>query len=198
MRKRIAAMLTGVFLLFLLTACSNLNTGSAVNETETESYEVDAQAATLTIAGQGSETVVYTAEAFQEMELETHQYSGRNKTVENTRIFKTYTGIDLKTILKESGFEEDGAIIQVVCSDGYTREYVVEDLYGLYSFKDNETDDKEEVNPMLVVQEDEDLEYPSRFMLVYGQQDYDTNDTMDFNMQGWLSYIQYIEVSYQE
>ncbi len=108
--------------------------------------------------------------------------------------------MDLKTLMKDAGFKTDGASFKVVCSDGYTREYYVDELYGKYAFEDNDSDKKKEVDPVIaVVEQDEDSEYPSPFKLVYGQADYDTytNDSQDYNVQGWGSYIQYIEVSYK-
>ena len=131
---------------------------------------------------------------------EKNTYSGRNKKVQNARIFEEYEGVDLKTLMKDAGVKTDGASFKVVCSDGYTREYYVDELYGKYAFEDNDSDKKKEVDPVIaVVEQDEDSEYPSPFKLVYGQADYDTytNDSQDYNVQGWGSYIQYIEVSYK-
>lgn len=193
MKKKITVLFLILLVIVSAAACQKT---TQETEKELETYAIDEQAETLTIAGAGYQTVVYTVEEFQKMKMETHQYSGRNKTVENARIFETYTGVDLKTLLKQSGFPEDGAMLKLICSDGYTRRYTVDDLYGLYAFQDNKTDEKEEVNPMIVLLSEEELEYPSRFQLVYGQEDYDTQNSMDFNTQGWAHYIQYIEVSY--
>lgn len=189
MKKKLIVLLS-VLMMMLCAACG----GSK----EVPEYDIDPEATTLTVVTAGKEPVVLTAEDVEAMGVMTNEYSGRNKTVENARIFCTYKGVDLKKFLEEAGFKSDDAIIKVVCGDGYTREYEVDDLYGLYTFESNDDDDCKEVNPMIAFKEREDGdEYPSPFKLVYGQKDYDTNDTQDFNMQGWATYIQYIEVSYE-
>lgn len=189
MKKKLTLLLSLV-LMVLLMACG----GSK----EVPEYDIDPEATTLTVVTAGKDPVVLTKEDVEAMGVMTIDYSGRNKTVENARVFSTYTGVDLKTFLEKAGFRSEDAIIKVVCGDGYTREYEVDDLYGLYSFKSNKDNDCQEVNPMIAFTEREDGdEYPSPFKIVYGQKDYDTNDTQDFNMQGWATYIQYIEVSYE-
>ena len=189
MKKRIVLLLS-LIMLMLFAGCGA--------KEELPEYEIDPAATTLTVVTAGKDPVILTAEDVEAMGVMTNDYSGRNKTVKNARVFSTYKGVDLRTFLEEAGFKSKDAIIKVVCGDGYTREYEVDDLYGLYSFESNNNNDCKEVNPMIAFKEREDGDdYPSPFKLVYGQKDYDTNDTQDFNMQGWATYIQYIEVSYE-
>lgn len=81
--------------------------------------------------------------------------------------------------------------MKVICSDGYSREYETEDLSGLYAFADEEDTEGTKVEPILAIEE-KDGEKIIR--LVYGQEDYDSPETKDFNMQGWASWIEKIEV----
>lgn len=185
-----------VFSLAVFTGCQQGDSGSSSDMSE---YSVDEQAVTLTVMGADHEDVVYSKEDITKLGLTENTYSGRSKKVQNARQFLTFSGIDVNTLLENAGYKTEGAVIKVICSDGYVREYDVEDdLYGKYTFSDNETDNKTEVIPMIaVVEEDSESEYPSPFKLVYGQEDYDTNESQDFNMQGWASYIQCIQVSYR-
>ena len=199
--KRIWTLLLCIMIMFSLAAFTGCGQESDESTEDTAlEYTIDKQAVTLTIMSAGKEDVVYTAEDLQQMGLTENTYSGRSKKVQNARQFATYSGVDVNTLLQNAGYDTENIVIKVICSDGYTREYdVADDLYGKYTFSDNETDNKTEVIPMIaVVQADESSEYPAPFKLVYGQEDYDTNDSQDFNMQGWASYIQCIQVSYDD
>ena len=200
--KRLTAVLLCMIMVLSFAACGgdsgNSDQGSGDSSKAVE-YKVDPEATTLTVSD-GKTQKEYTADELKKLGTEKNTYSGRNKKVQNARIFEEYEGVDLKTLMKDAGFKTDGASFKVVCSDGYTREYYVDDLYGKYAFEDNDSDKKKKVDPVIaVVEQDEDSEYPSPFKLVYGQADYDTytNDSQDYNVQGWGSYIQYIEVSYK-
>lgn len=193
--KKVTKILLCFLLVFTLTACQGGTSGKEENN-ELPAYTVDPQAVTLTVAGTGAETIVYTAEDLAKLGTVTYSYSGRNKQVENARQFFEFTGVELSKVLKASGFDIEDVNIKVVCGDNYTREYSVEDLYELYTYEDNETDNKEEVLPMIAILEPSDeAEYPSPFKLIYGQEDWDTLSAQDFNMQGWATYIQYIEIT---
>lgn len=199
--KKLLTILLAFIMIFSFAACGGSDAQEPADASGVQEYVVDENAETLTVAGAGHEAVVFAAEDLEKLGTVTLDYSGRNKEVQNARQFFTYTGVELNKVLEAAGFETDDAIIKVTCSDGYTREYEVEDLYGLYTFESNENDNKTEVVPIIAIQEnmtEKGMEYPSPFKLVYGQADYDTQDAQDFNMQGWMTFIQYIEVSYEE
>ena len=197
--KKILTLLLCLVMAFSFAACTD-NSNQSANEGQQEelTYTIDEEATTLTIMGVGHDPVVYTADDLKEMGTHTITYSGRNKKVENARQFETFTGVELNLVLQEAGYDPEDAVLKIICADGYTREYEVEDLYGLYSFQDNESDEYIEVIPMIAIT-DAYTEYPSPFKLVYGQEDYDTytNATQDFNTQGWATYIQCIQVTYE-
>lgn len=191
--KRIVTLMICIMVAFSLAAC-----GSSEKKEEIPEYTIDTEAVTLTIAGEGHESVTYEVSDLEKIGTIENTYSGRNKDVENKRQIKTFTGVELNTLLQEAGFETEGACMKIICSDGYTREYTLQDLYGLYAFE-GDSDKKTEVPPMIAIQENQtvkDKSYPSPFRLVYGQQDYDSKETQDFNMQGWATFVQYIEISY--
>lgn len=192
--KRLLVLTISLVMVLTMAACES---GDKDNKSKFPEYKIDPQAITLTVEGQNGEKKVFTEEELKKLGTETHSYSGRNKSVENARQFFTYEGVDLKKVLKAAGLKPEGAGIKVLCADGYTREYQVDELYDLYYFPNNETDDKEKVTPMIaLVPADGSEKYPSPFKMVHGQEDYDTATTMDFNMQGWASYMQYIQVAY--
>ena len=212
-RKKIfSIILAAVMVLvmsFSLAGCGSDDAGSSTDSSESQktAYTVDKEAVTLTISD-GSTEKVYSKEDIEKLGTETHTYSGRSKSVENARFFSEYTGVDLKKLIKDAGFDPEGASIKVICSDNYTKEFSVDSLYGLYAFKDNESDDKVEVPAMIaIIDPDSDdntgsksdkKSYPAPFRLVAGQADWDTytNDSQDYNVQNWASYVQYIEVSH--
>lgn len=194
--KRFIVILMSAVLVMGMAACSSeesKDTGKSYPD-----YTIDENATTLTIEGEGKDPVVLTVEDFEKIGLEERTYSGRNKQVENARQFLTYSGVDLDELLEYAGFKTEGAELYVVCSDGYTREYELDELHELYAYSSNENDNKELIAPMIAILEDDpESEYPCPFKLVYGQESYDTLKSQDFNMQGWLYYIQYIYVSYE-
>lgn len=198
--KKLCLLLICALMICSFTACGSSQTEES-SASDVPAYAVDENATTLTVAGADRDTVVYTTEDLEKMGTVTLQYSGRNKEVQDARQFNTYTGVELNTLLQNAGFETENAVIKITCSDGYTREYDVEDLYGLYTYESNDNDNKTEIVPMIAIQEnmsEKGMEYPSPFKLVFGQADYDNSESMDFNMQGWATFIQYIEVSYNE
>ena len=200
MKKAIVLTMVMALLVTGVTGCTS-GTDSNNDKDSAKSYPdyvIDENATTLTIEGEGHEAVVLTVEDFQKLDQVTRTYSGRNKQVENARQFLTYTGVDLDELLEYAGYETEGAVLYVMCSDDYTREYELEDLHELYAFSSNDNDEKEEIAPMIALLEDDpESEYPCPFKLVYGQESYDTLKSQDFNMQGWLYYLQYIYVSYE-
>lgn len=198
MKRTIVLTMMMAVMVVGMTACSSEDSKKQDTAKSYPEYTVDEAATTLTIEGEGQETVVLTVEDFEKIGMVERTYSGRNKQVENARQFLTYTGVDLDELLEYAGYETEGAELYVVCSDGYTREYSLDDLHELYAYSSNENDNKEEIEPMIAVLEDDpESEYPCPFKLVYGQESYDTLKAQDFNMQGWLYYLQYIYVSYE-
>ena len=200
MKKLIVLTMMVAVMVASVAGCSSGSSSDkdADKEKTYPEYEIDESATTLTIEGEGQETVVLMVEDFQKLDQIERTYSGRNKQVENARQFLTYTGVDLDDLLEYAGYETEGAILYVMCSDGYTREYDLDDLHNLYAFSSNDNDEKTEIAPMIaLLEEDVESEYPCPFKLVYGQASYDTLKTQDFNMQGWLYYLQYIYVSYE-
>lgn len=199
--KKILSILLVIVMAFSMAACADNDVQSRSEQDKQKmEYTTDVNATTLTIMGTNHETVVFDAADLENMGTITVTYSGRNKVVQNARQFESFTGVPLDTVFNEAGFSVENATMKVICSDGYTREYDVEDLFGLYAFADNESDDKTEVVPIIaIVDASENSEYPAPFRLVYGQEDYDTytNETQDYNTQGWASYIQCIQVSYE-
>ena len=188
--KKWIALITCLMIALSMGACGE-------EEKETSEYQVDPQATTLIVEGEKGEATAFTEGELKELGTVTLSYSGRSKSVENARQFFTYEGVELGKVLKAAGIEPEGARMKVYCSDGYTREYDVDELYEMYYFPDNETDDKEKVLPMItIIPADGTEEYPCPFRLIHGQKDYDTAGAMDFNMQGWASYMQYIRVTH--
>lgn len=196
MRKKLSVLFLALLLCLTMISCGGQEEKGEASRREESVYRVDPQSEMLTILGSEGETV-YTREELENLGLEERTYSGRDKKVKNARQFFTFSGVDLGVLLEDAGYETDGGSMKVFCSDGYVREYDLEDLFELYSYQDNDGDDCERIPPMIAVtDEEEGWEYPSSFRLVYGQADYDTETSMDFNMQGWACYVQCIELHY--
>ncbi len=184
-------------LLVSLTACSRSDENRTDEKAAAASYKIDPEAATLTITGPQKDPVVYTEEDLRGLGLQTRTYSARGKEVKNARQFLTFSGVDLDTLLENAGYARTDASMKVFCSDGYVREYDVEDLFDLYTYEEADSAEGVPAAPMLALaDEEEGWGYPCPFRLVYGQADYDGPDSMDFNMQGWARYVQCIEISY--
>lgn len=163
----------------------------------------DKTAVILTVSGTQGEKE-YSLEQLEELGMETCSYSGRNKENNNERQVREYTGVKIRTLLEDAGYGKPGETMKVICSDGYSREYELDSLYDLYFFNGEDAKKGDPVEPMLeVIQEGESMgndkiyhaDEGSPLRLVFGQTDYDSDYTMDFNMQGWASYVEKIEVS---
>lgn len=194
--KKLWVILILMIMLFSLGGCGKDDAAdNNAAEKPASEYKVDPKSEDLTITD-GKETVVFRPSDLEKMGTKKITYSGRNKRVKNARVFKTYEGVELKKVIEEAGFDTEKATMKVICSDKYSREYRIDDLYGLYSYKNNESNKKIEVYPMIALVYKDDAGYPSPFKLAYGQADYDDydNNEQDFNMQGWASYVQYIEM----
>ncbi|MGI6721134.1 MAG: molybdopterin-dependent oxidoreductase [Anaerovoracaceae bacterium] len=199
MKKKIFAVILCLVVAFSLVACGSSSNDKAQDDGSQKAG--NASKATLTITGdQGDHG--YSLADLKAMKQETHDYSGRNKTHGNKRFTSRYTGVDLKTLLSDAGYG-DAKEIKVSCSDGYSREYDVDSLYGLYYFPDENTAKGEKVPPMIAIvkkgtrmgsNKDFNPDKGTPLRLVYGQEDFDSKDTMDFNMQGWAAYVKKIEV----
>lgn len=193
------------FIVFLLLAAMLTGCGGDQGQKQTQTTEA-AEGNTeyvLTISGSEGEKT-YTVPELEQLGLETHSYSGRNKENNNERQVREYTGISLTKLLKDAGYSAESETIKVICSDGYSREYELSSLLDLYFFDGEKAKKGEKVEPMLaVITEGEsmgnDKTYKSSegspLRLVFGQADYDSSYTMDFNMQGWASYVEKIEVT---
>lgn len=157
----------------------------------------------LTVCGYGGKETTYSLADLDNLGMETVKFSGRNKENNNERQVREYTGVGLKKLLEDAGYGKDGEIIKVTCSDGYAREYETDSLYGLCFFDGEKAEKGKNVEPLLaVIREGEsignDKTYSEKdgspLRLIYGQAEYDSDYTKDFNMQGWASYVEKIEV----
>ena len=200
--KRKSQFIAALLLVFalLLSGC-----GDGSGDSQTQAGDKAASGETvLTISGYNGDEKTYTYGELEALGMVTHSYSGRNKENNNERQIREYTGVPLKTLLEDAGYGKEKETIKVVCSDGYTREYGTDSLSDLY-FYDGETAEKgEPVETILAMLRDGDnmgndtvykTEDGSPLRLVFGQTDYDSEYTKDFNMQGWASYVEKIEVS---
>lgn len=132
----------------------------------------------------------------------TNQYSGRSKADNNTRVIGEYTGVPLYKLFDKAGYE-DVKVFMVICSDGYTKEYEMDQLNDLYFFKNDADTKGTKVEPILAIVNNEALSSKddgfnpadgTPLRIVFGQRNYDSKDTKDFNMQGWASFIETIVV----
>lgn len=201
--KSIVTILMCVTMCFVFAACGSDSEEVAEQPQTTEAAAtIDPEGTDLTVKGDDFEKT-YTADDLTALGTETIRYSGRNKKVENARVFQEKTGVDLKTVLADAGLPEskmDKAVLKVTASDEYVNEYELAELYeGKIAFADNDSDKGKEVGAMIAIC-DEEGDYPSPFQIVFGQADYDKfdNSAQDFNVQNWGSYIQIIEVSIDE
>lgn len=200
--KRKSQFIAALLLVFalLLSGC-----GGSQQDTQNQTGDKAASGETvLTISGYNGDEKTYTYGDLEAMGMDTYSYSGRNKENNNERQIREYTGVPLKTLLEDAGYGKEGETIKVICSDGYTREYGTDSLYDLYFYDGEEAEKGEPVETILAMMQDGDdmgndnvykTEDGSPLRLVFGQTDYDSEYTKDFNMQGWASYVEKIEVS---
>lgn len=195
--KKLTAFILTLVMIFSFASCGdsgskNENTDVPVNDTET----------ILTVTGYKDETT-FSLSDLKKTGIKEYTFSGRNKENNNERQIRKYSGIELKTVLQNAGYSDDNDTILITCGDGYSREYALKDLNNLYYYKDKTTEKGELVPPILaVMDEGEDLGNDSKYdsksgsplRFVFGQTDYDSDYTKDFNMQGWASYVEKIEV----
>lgn len=196
-KLQLIAVLTLAFML-LLSGC-----GSGQSEKQTGD-ETSQGEAVLTVSGYQGEDKSYTYEDLESLGIKTYSYSGRNKENNNERQVREYSGVSLKEVLEDAGYGKEGENLKVVCSDGYAREYEADSLYDLYFYDGEKAEKGEIVEPILAMMKDGDemgndktykKEDGSPLRLVFGQTDYDSEYTKDFNMQGWAAYVERIEVS---
>lgn len=196
-----------IAILVLITALLLGSCSGGDKEQATKSTAADQEGGTktiLTISGYSGKETAYSQNDLEKLGTETLKFSGRNKENNNERQVREYTGVALKKLLKDAGFGKAGETIKVTCSDGYTREYEADSLYELYCFDGQKAEKGKKVEPLLAIIQDgesigNDKTYSAKdgspLRLVYGQTDYDSDYTKDFNMQGWASYVEKIEVS---
>ncbi len=202
-RKRYGAAIALLLaMLLILGGCGGSENDATKGAAEESASSQADSSPVLTISSDKGETV-YTLAELQALGMETHQYSGRNKEQNNERQVREYTGVLLEKLLKDAGIKTEGAILKVTCSDGYAREYEMDNLSELYFFDGEDAKKGEAVPPMLaVISEGDNMGNDkiyhktdgSPLRLVYGQADYDSDYTKDFNMQGWACYVETIEV----
>jgi hypothetical protein len=192
-------MLTALLLTVVLAAALAGCSGSRHAEAGSAEKTADT---VLTIEEEGGgNAVYYSVKELKEVGTVTRTYSGRSKSSKGKRTTVKYTGVDLRTLLDKSGCE-DAETIKVSCSDGYTREYQLENLDNLYCFKGSGSE-KEKVKPMIAIvkkgtrlgnNRNFDPNDGTPLRLVCGQAEYDSDESMDFNMQNWAGYVETIEV----
>jgi len=198
MSKKIIALILCMIMAIMAVGCGS-------SETSSEDTNNDSSGSTkvLTILKTGSDkSTEMTTDDVKKLGTVTQSYSGRNKSNNNKRIIKKYTGVDLKKLLEKAGYK-NAKVIKITASDGYTKEYEIATLYDLYAYKDEKSTKGTKVNPIIAIakegtqmgsNEDFDPNDGMPLQLVYGQADYDSEDTKDFNMQGWVAYVEKIEV----
>ena len=185
--KRVMAASLCIIIALAFSACGNGDS----NQSENKDSEKEKSEAALVITGYNDDKTEFSLEDIEEMGTETYIFSGRDKKAGNERQIQEFKGVPLAEVLEAAGYGKSGETMKVICSDGYSREYETEDLSGLYAFADEEDTEGTKVEPILAIEE-KDGEKIIR--LVYGQEDYDSPETKDFNMQGWASWIEKIEV----
>jgi len=185
--KRIMAASLCIIIALAFSACGSGDS----NESDNNGSGKEKSEAALVITGYNDDKTEFSLEDIEEMGTETYIFSGRDKKAGNERQIQEFKGVPLAEVLEAAGYGKSGETMKVICSDGYSREYETEDLSGLYAFADEEDTEGTKVEPILAIEE-KDGEKIIR--LVYGQEDYDSPETKDFNMQGWASWIEKIEV----
>lgn len=195
--RKLTPLILILVIILSFAACDNADSKQGEPDASTNSTET-----ILTVTGYNDEAT-FTLGDIEKIGIDTYTFSGRNKENNNERQIRKYTGIQLKSVLEKAGYNKDDDVILITCSDGYSREYVLKELYDLYYFKDKTTEKGEVVPPVLAVMNDgEDMGNESKYnsedgsplRLIFGQTDYDSDYTKDFNMQGWASYVEKIEV----
>lgn len=198
--KRILTIVICIVMAVIAIACGN---GSDNSQEQTGTDSGTNGKVILEIQGEdSSQTCQMSLADIKKIGTTTIQYSARSKEENNKRIIEKYTGVELSKIFAKAGFQ-DVKIFKVICSDGYTKEYEMDQLNDLYAFK-NDTDTKgKKVKPILAIVKNEELsskdaDFDSAdgtpLRLVFGQESYDTKETKDFNMQGWASFVETIVV----
>ena len=163
----------------------------------------DAKEYSVTLKGSGlKEEVVFTETDIRNMKTETFTYSFRNKEKNNERQYAELTGVPLNTLLKAAGWNGTADTLRINCSDGYSNKYKLSEINGLFAYPED-GGDPVKVPAMLAVLEEgsymgKDLYYKHDdgppFRLIYGQEDYDSDFTKDFNSQGWGYYVTELKV----
>ena len=185
-----------LLLVFSLAACTSTTESTKETETtEVTEATVDPQSEVLSIVQDGNVVKAYSVDELKALGTETYNYSGRSKKNDGARVIKTYEGVKLETILKDAGIDAAGCTLTCIAADGYTKEFAFDDINTLYAFADETSTDKTEVPAIIAIGEaKDDAEYPSVFQIVFGQADYDSEESADFNMTSWVSYLVNIEV----
>lgn len=181
------------------TSAAKENSQEVVKATKEEKQE-----GILTIKGSGvSNSITLSMSELNDLGVETYTYSGRSKENDNKRQSISCTGIPVIKILEKAGWNGKANTLKITCSDGYTGKYKISEINGFLAFSDDK-DVKGKVVPAMlsILQEGQDLgkgvtykaSNGSPLRLVYGQEDYDTEEMKDFNMQGWGFYVKELEV----
>lgn len=201
--RKILVALLAAFTMMAVAGCGGGSESGGNEATLPEGYEPGTEKILTVATADGTETE-YSEADLVDMGMVEYQYSGRNKEQSNERQIRTYMGVALDTLFDAAGADEVTSFI-VVCSDGYTREYDMATLSDLYFFENNDDGTEgQSVPPMLaLLQAGEEMGNDKTYdpkdgnplRLVFGQESYDSSETMDFNMQGWANYVERIEIT---
>ena len=172
---------------------------STASESDGKQEEQPAEKYSIKLSGSGLKgEVVFSEQDIKNMAAESGTYSFRNKEKNNIRQFTTFSGVPITTLLKAAGWDGTSDILRITCSDGYSNRYKISEINDLYSYPDSSGTQGTKVPAMIAILEEgsymgNDLYYHhsegSPFRLIYGQEDFDSDFTKDFNMQGWGYYI---------
>lgn len=193
----------------------SIDAASVQNKTEVQSSSVKVEKTqknenqqtdkySIKISGSGLSGEVVLSEAdIRNLATESYSYSFRNKEKNNARQYGTFKGVSVSALLKAAGWNGTSDKLRITCTDGYSNRYKLSEINALYTYQEgSETSDTKV--PALIAVLDEgsyignDLYYHyddgPPFRLIYGQEDYDSDFTKDFNMQGWGYYISEISI----
>ncbi|MGI6721135.1 MAG: hypothetical protein ACOX4I_01045 [Anaerovoracaceae bacterium] len=135
----------------------------------------------------GSKVQYYTASRLKSLGTVSCTYSFRNKE-SSQRQTGTWTGVRLKTLIKDSGFS--GSTIRIKAADGYTRDYSLSDLYsGKWAYR-KKTGQTHDVVPAIISTSGDDC-----YRLCFGQNPGDSDSAGDYNQQYWAKWIDSITVN---
>ncbi len=198
--KRILTIIICIVIAAIAISCGN---GDSNSQEQTSTDSGTNGKVILEIQGEdSSQTYQMSLADIKKIGTTIIQYSARSKEANNKRTIEKYTGVELSKLFAKAGFQ-DVKVFKVICSDGYTKEYEMDQLNDLYTFKNDTDTTGKKVKPMLAIVKNEELSSKddsfdsadgTPLRLVFGQESYDSKETKDFNMQGWASFVETIVV----